>query len=458
MRSHTVLVVEDHETTREALQEVLKRQGNEVVAVDSVKAAKGKLSDPEFDVVLTDLRLPDGGDRGGLEVLELSIKMYPGRPVLLLTAHGSVDTAVEAMKMGAYDYLEKPLDLRRLRQVLDGAFRLRDLQLRNDELSRQLGEAGGPSDMVGDSPQMLKLGQEIAQVARTSSTVLITGESGSGKELIANAIHRQSPRCHGPMIRVHLGALPRDLIESELFGHERGAFTGAVKRKIGRFELADGGTLFLDEVAEMPLQTQVKLLRVLETRQFERVGGTATVSTDIRLLAATHADLKSLVAKGLFREDLYFRINVLSIEAPALRDRSGDVKLLVDAFSLQFSDARGRNKKFAPDAITAMEKYEWPGNVRELRNVVERLAVIVGGPVVTFSDLPEEIRRAGGSNDPRSGLLAGSSNDVFSIKVLEKDAIIRAMDACKGVKKKAAGLLGIGVRTLYRKIDEYDIQ
>jgi two-component system, NtrC family, response regulator AtoC len=454
-RTHTVLVVEDHETTRESLREILERDGCEVFTASRAEEAKKRALEQDIDVILTDLRLPDAGDRGGLEVLELSRKADPGRPVVLLTAHGSVDTAVEAMKKGAHDYLEKPLDLRRLRRVLEGAFRVRDLEVRNQELSRQLSQAGGPDEMVGESPEMEKLHQEISRVARTTSTVLITGESGSGKELVANAMHRGSARNQGPLIKVHLGALPRELIESELFGHERGAFTGAVKRKLGRFELADGGTLFLDEIAEIPPETQVKLLRVLETLQFERVGGTSTIKTDVRLVAATHQDLKARVEQGRFREDLFYRINVVSVEVPPLRERKGDVRLLVAAFSAQFPDNQGRTKDFTEEAVAALERYKWPGNVRELRNVIERLAVIIPGSTVRAEDLPEEIREAAGMASS-GGSCAGAAG-VFSLKELEKDAIRRALVETKGVKKQAARLLGIGTRTLYRKMAEYEI-
>jgi DNA-binding NtrC family response regulator len=377
--------------------------------------------------------------------------------VVLLTAHGSVDTAVEAMKKGAHDYLEKPLDLRRLRQVLEGAFRLRDLEVRNQELSLQLSAAGGPDEMVGASPQIERLRAEVARVARTGSTVLITGESGTGKELVANALHRGSARSHGPLIKVHVGALPRELIESELFGHERGAFTGAVKRRLGRFELADGGTLFLDEVAEMPPESQVKLLRVIETRQFERLGGTSTVTADARLVTATHQDLKAMVARGAFREDLFFRINVVMVNVPPLRERAGDMPLLVRAFAAQFPDAQGRFKEFTPEAVAALERYPWPGNVRELRNVIERLAVIVPGSAVRAEDLPEEIRAAAGLPGPGAAGAAGGAGEILAISELEKDAIRRALARTGGVKKQAARLLGIGVRTLYRKMAEYRI-
>ncbi len=453
-RSHSVLVVEDHETTRESLREILEREGCEVFAVATVADALARVAEPDLDVVLTDLRLPDGGDRGGLEVLERSRKMDPGRPVIVITAHGSVDTAVEAMKKGAHDYIEKPFDLRRLRQVLDSAFRLRDLEVRNQELSRQLAAVAG-GEMIGESPSMAELRARIARVARTSSTVLVTGESGSGKELVANAIHAASSCARGPLIKVHLGALPRELIESELFGHERGAFTGAVRRRLGRFELADGGTLFLDEIAEMPAETQVKLLRVLESHQFERVGGTATLKADVRLVCATHQDLKKLVGTGGFREDLFFRVNVLTVEVPALRERAGDVPLLVRAFAAEFPDTSGRVKEFSAEALAALERYPWPGNVRELRNVIERLAVIVPGSTVRAEDLPEEIREAAGA---AGGPAATEGDRPLALKELEEEAIARALVAAGGVKKRAAGLLGIGVRTLYRKMSEYGIE
>jgi len=454
-RSHSVLVVEDHKTTREALREILEREGCEVITAATLKEALERSGDEGLDVVLTDLRLPDGGDRGGLEVLERSRRADPGRPVIVFTAHGAVDTAVEAMKKGAHDYLEKPLDLGRLRRVLERAFQLRDLAVRNAELSRQLAEASGFGDMIGESPPMKELAAGIRKVARTSSTVLVTGESGTGKELVANAIHRSSPRSRGPLIKVHLGALPRGLVESELFGHERGAFTGAVKRRLGRFELADGGTLFLDEISEMPAETQVKLLRVLETYQFERLGGASTIKSDIRLIAATHQDLKALVEAGAFREDLYFRVNVLTLHVPALRERSGDVPLLVRAFAAQFPDTGGRVKEFSPEALSALERYRWPGNVRELRNVVERLAVIAPGPTVGAEDLPEEIREAAGV--PSAASVPAGGEEVLSLQELEKRAIARALAACGGVKKQAARVLGIGVRTLYRKMKEYGI-
>jgi DNA-binding NtrC family response regulator len=453
-RRHAILVVDDHETTRESLRELLEREGCEVLTAGTAREALERLAGADLDVVLTDLRLPDAGDRGGLEILERSRKLEPGRPVVVFTAHGSVDTAVEAIKKGAQDYVEKPLDLRRLRQVLENAFRLRDLEVRNEELARQLAESGGFGELLGQSPQMRELAESLVNVARTSSTVLLTGESGTGKELAANAIHQSSARARGPLIKVHLGALPRELIESELFGHERGAFTGAVRRKLGRFELADGGTLFLDEIAEMPVETQVKLLRVLETHQFERLGGTAAIKVDIRLVAATHQDLKMLVERGQFREDLFFRVNVLAIHLPPLRERAGDLPLLVRAFAAQFPGPDGKIKEFAPETLAALERYRWPGNVRELRNVVERLAVIVPRSVIGPADLPEEIRKAAGVP---AGLAAGAPGRVQTLAELEQQAIIRALAVHGGVKKQAAAALGIGVRTLYRKMKEYGI-
>ncbi len=458
-RRHTVLVVDDHETTRETLRELLEREGCEVLTAGSVEGARERLTEADLDVVLTDLRLPDGGDRGGLEVLERSRRADPGRPVVVFTAHGTVDTAVEAIKKGAQDYVEKPLDLRRLRQVLENAFRVRNLEIRNEELSRQLAEAGGFGELLGQSPAMVELAEKVRNIARTSSTALITGESGTGKELVANAIHRWSPRARGPLIKVHLGALPRELIESELFGYERGAFTGAVRRKLGRFELADGGTLFLDEIAEVPPETQVKLLRVLETRQFERLGGTSPIKVDVRMVCATHQNLKALVERGAFREDLFFRINVLAVELPPLRERAGDVPLLVGAFAAQFPGPEGAVKEFAPEALAAMERYSWPGNVRELRNVVERLAVILPRRVVRAEDLPEEIRQAAGVR-PRAGAPGSTLAALggrLNLAELEKQAIVAALAATGGVKKAAAGELGIGVRTLYRKMQEYGI-
>jgi DNA-binding NtrC family response regulator len=292
----------------------------------------------------------------------------------------------------------------------------------------------------------------------------VVGESGTGKELVANAIHKSSPRARGPLVKIHIGALPRELIESELFGYERGAFTGAARRKLGRLELADGGTLFLDEIAEMPPETQVKLLRVLETRAFERLGGTVPIRSDFRLIAATHQNLKQLVEAGRFREDLYFRVNVLVIDLPPLRERAGDVPLLARAFAAQFPAADGTVKEFTPEALSALERYRWPGNVRELRNVVERLAVIAPRRQIRPEDLPEEIRQAAGvraatapgSDGVRISAGPGAAG-VRPITDLEREAIVNALAACGGVKKQAAVALGIGVRTLYRKLKEYGI-
>jgi DNA-binding NtrC family response regulator len=458
-RRHTVLVVDDHQTTRESLRELLEREGCEVLTAASLREALAFIPDEGIDVVLTDLLLPDGGDRAGLDILERSRRADPGRPVVVFTAHGSVDTAVEAIKKGAQDYVEKPLDLRRLRQVLDNAFRLRDLEVRNAELSRQLAEAGGFGELLGQSPPMIALAEQIRNVARTASTVLVVGESGTGKELVANAIHQSSSRARGPLVKIHVGALPRELIESELFGYERGAFTGANRRKLGRLELADGGTLFLDEIAEMPPETQVKLLRVLETHAFERLGGTLPIRSDFRLVAATHQNLKQLVEAGRFREDLYFRVNVLVIDLPPLRDRAGDVPLLARAFAAQFPAADGAIKEFTPEALAALERYRWPGNVRELRNVVERLAVIVPRRQIRPEDLPEEIRQAAGVRAiaATGGAAVPAGGAVRPMTALERDAIIGALAAFGGVKKQAAQALGIGIRTLYRKMQEYGV-
>ena len=408
-RKQTILLVDDHETTRATLADALAREGYIVIPAGTGREAVERTRDEGIDLVLTDLRLPDLGDEGGLAVLDASKKHAPGRPVILITGHGSVETAVEAMKRGAHDYLEKPVDLRRLRKMAADALRLVRLEGEVAALRSRLGGENALEAMVGVSKAIQRVKDTIRQVAPTAATVLVQGESGTGKELAANAIHAVSGRARGPLVKTHLAAVPKDLVESELFGHERGAFTGAIRRKIGRFEQADGGTLFLDEIGEMPSETQIKLLRVLESREFERVGGTETLHTDIRLVAAANRDLRELVRAGSFREDLYFRVNVVRLNLPPLRERKEDVAVLLAYFSAQFPDAGGRPREFTERARLALEAYDWPGNVRELRNVVERASVLARGREVDLADLPEEITAASGERAAGAAIPSGAS-------------------------------------------------
>ncbi|NJK87981.1 MAG: sigma-54-dependent Fis family transcriptional regulator [Myxococcales bacterium] len=365
----TVLVVDDETNLRKVLSAHLRREGYEVLtAADGAEALE--LMDREaVDVVLTDLRMPNVD---GMVLLEELTRRYPGRPVVMLTAHGTVDTAVSAMKLGAFDYLTKPFDKDELHLVIAKAFASSQLAIQEPE-----GEPHGRFGLIGKSAGLEDVFRTIDKVAASPSTVLITGESGTGKELIASALHANSPRRGKPFIKINCAAIPRDLIESELFGYERGAFTGAVSSKPGRFELADEGTLFLDEIGEIPLEMQVKLLRALQESEFERVGGVATTRVDVRLIAATNVDLTAEVAAGRFREDLFYRLNVVPICLPPLRERRNDIPLLVEHFLAKY---RARLQKdvhrVSSDAMERLSAYDWPGNVRELENVMERAVLL----------------------------------------------------------------------------------
>ncbi len=448
----TIMVVDDHASTRDTVSEVIEREGHKAVAAADAKEAVELFERGRVDVVLTDYRLPD---RDGLEVLREIRDRDADVPVVMITGHGTDEIAVEALvKLGARDYIAKPLDLDRLRLVIRQNAEFREVQLKNAELQRALGERDVFKNLVGNSSAMEGVRTTIRQIAPTGATVLIYGESGTGKELVADAIHASSDRSDAPFVKVAVAALPRDLLESELFGHEKGAFTGAHKRRIGRFEMANGGTLFLDEIGEMPLETQVKLLRVLESRQFERVGGTETLECDIRLVCASNRDLAEEMNAGNFRQDLYFRINVLSVAIPPLRDRIDDVPLLLDNFLKIFSRPEKRIKRFSKAALERLTTYDWPGNVRELRNLVERVSITAPSEVVTPEDLPAPLGAPPQAGAVGHGIEVGAG---MKLKELERQAIIATLEALDGNKTQAAKSLGIGLKTLYRKIKEYGI-
>jgi two-component system response regulator HydG len=384
----------------------------------------------------------------------------PGVPVILITAHGSEDVAVNAMKRGATDYLPKPLDLNRLRAVLEGAGRIRDLYLENIGLHRELDARTALGEIIGDSPQIRTIKEQIRQVAPTNATILVQGENGTGKELVANAIYAASDRAGKPFVKVAVGALPRDLLESELFGHEKGSFTGAHKQRKGRFELAHGGTLFLDEIGSMPIETQIRLLRVLQEREFERVGGTETIQSDIRLVSATNEDLEQAMSDGRFRQDLFYRINVIHINLPPLRERLDDIPLLVESFVKKFPARDGSVKEVSPDVMSAMQGYDWPGNVRELRNLIERLCVTAAGARIEASSLPEKIRGAAPVPAVNTAAAPVSLDSLAGVPLdeLERQAIEATLRVEGGNKTRTAKILGIGLKTLYRKIEGYGIK
>jgi len=444
-----VLIADDDRNTREGLQRALQRHYTIRLAEDANRALD-QLADGEVDVLLSDLRMP-GLD--GLGLLRRVQAQHPSTVCILLTAYGSVETAVEAMKQGAYDFLTKPVNLDHLEMLISRALHSRDMETRNRDLQAQLDSKFGMERIVGESPVMQRVFDMVRQAAPTSATVLIQGPSGTGKELVAQAIHRLSTRSRGPFVAVHCAALSSTLLESELFGHERGAFTGAVARRKGRFEQADGGTLFLDEISEIDPAIQVKLLRVLEERSFERVGGNEKVEVDIRLITATNRNLRTYVTQGKFREDLFFRLNVVDIALPSLAERAGDIPILCDHFLREFA---GRNNKAAPgitpDALNLLTTYAWPGNVRELRNTLEKMVVLGRGEKLTARDVPMNIRESvGGVGLIRNvgGATSGSLADMEHEKIL---AVLRKHDKNR---TRAAAELRISRRTLHRKLNAY---
>lgn len=444
-----ILIIDDEKNTREGLQRFLS-SSYEVDIAESAETGLKILQSKVVDIVLVDLRMP------GMDGISF-IKRVTARPapplIILLTAYGTMQVADDAMNSGAYDYLAKPVDLKNLKMMIQ-----RGLEER--QRSNLQNGSGTPREndildkIIGDSTPMKAVYETILQVAPARSTVLLAGESGTGKEVAAQAIHQLSPRGNQPFVVVHCASLNPNLLESELFGHEKGAFTGATDRQLGRFEKADGGTLFLDEIGELDASTQIKLLRVLETRTFERVGGTTPIEVDVRLLAATNRNLKTMVTEGTFREDLFYRLNVVNITLPPLRSRDGDVERLLEFFLKIFSEENGRDiEGFSPEALNILTSYQWPGNVRELRNCVERMVVMARGVTLTLGDVPSEIRSAAAHPELADTAVSGS----LDINTKEKELIIRALKQCDGNRSRAAEKLGISRRTLYRKLDTYGI-
>lgn len=448
-----ILIIDDEPLMRISIGDALKDEGYEVSDAASGREGLAIARDgvTPFDIVITDLRLPD---IDGLEVLKSLRKSSPEAMVVLITAFGAVETAVEAMKYGAYDYVTKPFAMDELLIMIRRMLRLKDLERENQALKEQVEGRYNFSGIVGRSDKMNEIFEMIKVVSQTDSTVLILGESGTGKEIVASAIHRNSPRKDGPYIKVSCAAIPETLLEAELFGYDKGAFTGAVKQKKGRFELADKGTIFLDEIGELAPSIQVKLLRVLQEKEFDRLGGTGTVSADVRVICATQRDLKKEVQNGSFREDLYYRLNVVPIVLPPLRERKGDIMLLANHFLNYYSGlCKKQVKGFSVDAVEALIKYPFPGNVRELEHAVERAVVMGKGEEIQPWDLPEEI---GSSNLSdclkvfRSGE-GGYENLTKAMKDFEKKYIIKVLEETNGNKTLAAKLLGVSRKTLWEK-------
>jgi len=449
MSKPTILIVDDEKNTRDGLARALRRKYNVLLAEQGIKALE-ILDEQQVDIVLSDVRMP-GMD--GMTLMRRILARDPQPLCLLLTAYGSVEMAVDAMRQGAYDFLTKPVNLDRLDMVLDRALESRSMADENIQLKQQLNNKYGLENIIGNSAAMAEVFETVKQVAPSRATVLIQGESGTGKELIAKAIHRLSPRVNNPFIPIHCAALSDQLLESELFGYEKGAFTGANETRPGRFERSDGGTLFLDEIGEIEANTQVKLLRVLEERSFERVGGQELIHVDTRLITATNKNLKEMVDDGTFRDDLFFRLNVVVINLPPLRHRKSDIPLLADEFIKEIAAENAKEiDGISSDAMDALLSYDWPGNIRELRNVIERMVVLCRGNKLGVKDVPAEIRL---EKDGRGQMLATGN---ISLDQAEKELIVQALKQNNNNRTKAADQLGISRRTLHRKLNEYGLR
>jgi len=443
------MIVDDEKNTREVLKWALESTGAEVFLAENGEQALVKLGNLPVDLVISDLKMPK---MDGMELLTHVHEEFPDADFVMLTGHGTVETAVDAMKKGAFDYLIKPVNIDELQLLVDRVFDQKSLKQENERLRREVDDKYGFDSIVGHSAPMENIFEKIRQVAPTKASVLIQGETGTGKELIAKAIHFNSNRRRKPFVAVNCGALTQTLLESELFGHEKGAFTGAIKQKAGRFEVANGGTIFLDEIGETTPELQVRLLRVLQEQEFERVGGTKPVKVDVRIIAATNRDLKKEVEAGRFREDLYYRLNVIRIDIPALRERADDIPLIANHYLKQFNREHGKNLEFNPKTTAMLQNFHWPGNVRQLRTVVESAVILTSGREIQPKNLPEELRTekiASGGVKLRVGM---------TVEDAERELIKATLADFQGYKAKAARTLGLGRKTLYRKLQQYGIE
>ena len=446
--TYNILVVDDEKNIREGLGKVLELDGYKVRLACDGKEAVQTLNRGDIDLVITDLKMPN---LSGEEVLQKATMISPNLPVIILTGHGTIENAVRAMKNGAYDYLTKPVNMDRLSLLVQRALSARELMLQHRAMQEELQKRHQFSNIIGKSESMKKIFEVVQQVAPSRATVLITGDSGVGKEMIADALHYNSSRRDKPLIKVHCAALTETLLESELFGHERGSFTGAVARKRGRFELAHLGTIFLDEIGEINQNVQIKLLRVLEDKTFERVGGEETIEVDVRVIAATNRELKSAIENGEFREDLYYRLNVVNIHIPPLRERKEDIPLLMVAFVKEFSEENGKSiEAIEPKARMILYNYSWPGNIRELRNCIESAVVMSKSNIITVDDLPPHINTESDQEFVR--ISTGST-----LADIEREVIRATLARQNGNKTRAAEVLGIGRKTLHRKLQEYGL-
>jgi len=445
--SDSILIVEDEKILRVSLADALTEEGHTVLAVEAGKDAVSAIKQGDFSVVISDIRLPD---ISGIDVLRQCMSLSPATPVIMMTAFGNIEDAVESMRIGAFDYITKPFNLEEMIVTVSKALEVHTLTEENIRLKRELSSQFSSGTIIGESKAMQSVFAMLDRINRTESTVLILGESGTGKELIASTIHYQSARKEKPIVRVNCAALPEDLIESELFGYEKGAFTGAEAKKPGRFDMANQGTLFLDEIGDLPPLTQTKLLRFLENKTFERLGSTQTVSADVRIIAATNKNLEKEIEKGTFRDDLYYRLNVIPLCLPPLRERTEDIPLLVASFSRKFNDQFGTNVTFTQEALREMLHYAFPGNVRELLNIVERCIALSHGEKVEPFDLPSHIVANRTERTKLKSLQSVSAE-------AEKIHIIKILKVTQGNKSKAAKILKISRKTLWEKMNNFEI-
>jgi two-component system response regulator AtoC len=445
----SVLIVDDEKHTREGLQQALQEHYDVSVAA-SADEAFNLMDAQEFEVIITDLRMPG---KSGLKVIDKALALANKPAVIMMTAYGSIDSAVEAMKRGAVDFLTKPVQIERLEILIQRALKTKTLEVEVKQLHERLDEKFNVEGIVGHSPKLAEVIERVKLVAPSKATILIEGETGTGKELIAQAIHQASPRARAPFVPVHCAALPAQLLESELFGHERGSFTGATERREGRFEAADTGTVFLDEIGEIGPEIQVKLLRFLETKSFERIGSSKTMTVDVRLVAATNRNLEQMVKEGKFREDLFFRLNVVRITTPPLRERMDDIPVLLEHFIKVYTKENGYELvTVEPGAMRYLQAYPWPGNIRELRNFAENAVVLRRGGKISEFDLEPKFR---GEVAPPPSMVTATPANPYSVEDNEKRLLKEALMKARGNRTKAAKLLGISRRTLHRKIAEW---
>lgn len=453
-----ILVVDDEESIREFLEIMLKKEGYEITLAEDGQKAKDLLAKKSFDMIISDLQMPHVT---GIELLKHVKESYPDTVFMLITAFGTTETAVEAMKMGAYDYLTKPFKIDEVRLNIQNALRSKNLEVENRVLKKELVKEYSFQNMVGNSDAMHAIYDMIKRVSTTPTNVLITGESGTGKEVVAKAIHYNGPLKDRPFVTVNCGAIPENLMESEMFGHKKGSFTGAITDKAGLFEVADGGTLFLDEVGELPMSIQVKLLRAIQERVIRRVGATDDMKVEVRIVAATNRNLEDMVAKGTFRQDLFYRLNVINIKTPSLRERADDIPLLANHFLKKYNDRLNKNiAGISAEAMEILKRYDYPGNVRELENMIERTVALEGGATILPESLPPMVNTHSGRKMASSNEIEIGDEGVDLDKVvgqIEKELLIKAIHAAGGVKKRAAKLLNISFRSMRYRIEKYNL-